>query len=319
MSTENTEATEVVEDTATAEEGVVEETTEEVVAEGQEATEGEATESEDGQVEQEGEEAEEGEQDAPAAEPTGVLRVKINGEEKDFDLTDAASLEEVSKLISHSAAANKRMQEATQMQQQSMEFLRLLQENPVDILTNPQLGINFREIAENYLIEQLKLDDMDEDSRTRYQKAKDYDQMVKQQEYQKQQQEQQNEARAVEELRVQLTTEIENSIMESGMPLNDTTFGQVRALMLTAAQAGEKLDAPDAVAQLAGVMKTLVAEGNDDSLAKILGEENVKRVAKKKAPKEKVVAKEDQGEPRTKKSTKKKKMTTSEFRASLGI
>lgn len=252
-------------------------------------------------------------------EPTGILKVKVNGEEKDFDLTDPKALEEVSKMISHSSAANKRMQEATQMQKQSMEFLKILKENPLEILTNPSLGINFREVAENYLIEQLNLDEMDEGTRTNYTKAKNYDRMVKQQEYDKQQNDTQAEQQAVANLRVQLTTEIENSIMESGMPLNDTTFGQVRALMLASAQQNTQLEAKDAVEQLTGFIKTMVEEGKDEDLVKILGEEGVKRVAKKKAPKENVVARDKQGETRKKTPSVAKKETVSDWRKRMGI
>jgi len=84
-----------------------------------------------------------------------VWTVTVNG--KSFDVDE----QELIRGYQLGQAATQKFQEASTMRKQAEQLVEALQKDPISILTNPKLGLDFRKIAEEYLVEQLKLEQAD--------------------------------------------------------------------------------------------------------------------------------------------------------------
>jgi hypothetical protein len=104
----------------------------------------------------EGEEKPEEEKPAEEAPPTWT--VKVNGTEYDVDEA------ELIRGYQLGVGAQQKFQEAASMRGEVERVLQTLVADPLKILLNPELerrGFNFRKIAEEFLIEQLKMETAD--------------------------------------------------------------------------------------------------------------------------------------------------------------
>ena len=81
-------------------------------------------------------------------------KYKVDGAEIEEELTE----EDVKRHLSMSKAAYKRMSEAATTKKQSEQLIKMLRENPEEVLNNEQImgSKKFREIAEAYLSKQLE-------------------------------------------------------------------------------------------------------------------------------------------------------------------
>lgn len=90
------------------------------------------------------------ESQAPETKEQRRLKVKVDNEEMELDEA------EVVKGYQRAQAANKRFEEASKLKKQSEAFLEQLQKDPFKLLADPRLGVNAREAAEKFILEQLE-------------------------------------------------------------------------------------------------------------------------------------------------------------------
>src|SRR5512138_624677 len=86
-------------------------------------------------------------------------RLKVDGEEIEVDET------ELTRGYSRAKAANKKFEEAASMRKDMQSLLTQLKNDPLSVLTNPALGVDFKRIAEDFLIEQLRQEQMTPEQR----------------------------------------------------------------------------------------------------------------------------------------------------------
>ena len=91
------------------------------------------------------------EQAAPPIEKR-KYKYKVDGIDVEEDLSD----DDVKKQLSLSKAAYKRMETAAKETQQAKQFIKMLRENPEEVLNNEQImgSKKFRQVAEQYLAKQ---------------------------------------------------------------------------------------------------------------------------------------------------------------------
>jgi len=87
------------------------------------------------------------------------IRAKVNGKEREY------TMEEARRRLELIDGAEEKFQSAAQMRKQVEQFIETLRKDPKKILLNPDLGINFREIAEEYLGGEVRKEMMDPQQR----------------------------------------------------------------------------------------------------------------------------------------------------------
>lgn len=134
-----------------------EEETEFIPGEKLESVEEETEEKPDEEVKSEGKE--EKEEEKPEEKEEQLYTVKVDG--KEFEINE----QELIRGYQLARTSNERLKVAQQHRQDVEKVLLTLKNDPLKILTNPALGLDFRKIAEDYLIEQLKMEQMDPQQR----------------------------------------------------------------------------------------------------------------------------------------------------------
>jgi len=205
---------------------------------------------------------------------------KADGQDVAEELDDS----EIANRLSLAKAAQKRMLEAGQTKKQAEEFFRRLQENPLDVLGDDRVmgKQKFREIAEKYLIEQLKLEQMTPEERAsleRDNKLNEYER----QEKARAEQEQKRQAQQQEQIWAE---RYEKTIMETlektNLPKNARTVARMAQAMQTALRHGIDADSTLLAEMVTGDYKnelaSIIGESGPEQLIAMFGEDIINKI-----------------------------------------
>lgn len=258
--------------------------------------------------------------EATETQPTDIkkYKVKIDGEELEVDEAELLAGYQTRK------AADKKFQEAAITRKQAEEFISLLKTDPVKVLSHPGLGVDFRQLAEQYLVQQLEEEMLDPRDR----ELKKYKAMVEEQETLKKQELERQQAEQAEQLRQRYTEDYTNQIVTalqtSGLPKTERTVKAMAQYMHLGLQHGVDLKAAEVVELVKqdyiNAQKELFAALDGDTLLSILGEDVANKIRKSdvkrlKSP-EKVLQRPTTQPPATH-SPKTKGITKDEWRERL--
>lgn len=217
-------------------------------------------ESEEESEDDEGEEGkgkddkEEDDKDQPDEAPK--VKIKVDGEEREVSLEEAAS------LASKAAAADERFREASEIKKQAQEaeqkaqqaetqietLFRALQQDPEAVLK--KAGHDFDKLAEEAVVRRMKLEQMDPSERAkleaqqREQEFKQREEELRRREQALQQQEQQRQAtQAQQEAEAELLESFNAAADAVGLTKTDRTISRMAYHAQSALEAGEEIDA----------------------------------------------------------------------------
>lgn len=218
--------------------------------------------------------------EAVEAQPTDIkkYKVKIDGEELEVDEAELLAGYQTRK------AADKKFQEAAMTRKQAEEFISLLKTDPVKVLSHPGLGVDFRQLAEQYLVQQLEEEMLDPRDR----ELKKYKAMVEEQETLKKQELERQQAEQAEQLRQRYTEDYTNQIVTalqtSGLPKTERTVKAMAQYMHLGLQHGVDLKAAEVVELVKqdyiNAQKELFGALDGDTLLSILGEDVANKIRK---------------------------------------
>ncbi len=236
------------------------------------------------------------ENDKEKEEKIDKYDVKINGENK------SVTLEELKSAYSLGQAGQTALKEGREMRNQAETFIKALRENPKEVLLNPELGLDLRALAEEYLADEIAFESMSEDEQelvTARETIKKYEGQNKNRESFEQQ------AKLDEQTKVfqaEFTESINAALTKKSLPITQSSFQKMAAYMSEALQSDDKS----------------IQELSCDSIAELVYEdmlneyEQMKGITKpatpEKKPNKRVIKKN-----KIKKDTKKPYMTTDEF------
>lgn len=186
------------------------------------------------QTETEGQSEQAETEQTEAQEDLTKLMLKVNGQERPYDLSDREAL---ARDLQIGLSANERYQEAAQQRQQ-LEALQaqfqgfgdMLRDNPFGVLE--QLGLNPREVAEAYLQEQYGFEEMPEQERELIQRERQLAEREAQWEAQQAQIQQQREQQEQQQAEEQLYQGIINAVEGSTLPKSADTVKLMAKTML---------------------------------------------------------------------------------------
>jgi hypothetical protein len=216
------------------------------------------------------------------AQPTKAeirkMKLKIDGQETEM------GEDEVIRYAQQGKAANQRFQEAAKMRKEAEDMVNLIKRDPRAVLEDPRIGINFRELAEQYLSEQLKLEMMTPEQKKYHeaeQKLRGYQDAEKAQKAQV-------EAKQSQQLQEHYANEYSNTITEAlktqGVPKSPSTVKRMAALMSKSIDNGLDLQ-PSQIAKLVqeeylAEIKELFGSSDEDTLLALLGDDTANKIRK---------------------------------------
>jgi len=167
------------------------------------------------------------------------------------------------------------------------EFLNILKTDPKKILMNKNLGLDVRQLAEEILVEHLQEEMLDPKDR----EINKYKKQLADMEEGEKNKRQKFESEQAQELREKYSENYSNEIVDAlkigNLPKTQHTVRRMAYYMQQAVKQGYDVKAKDVVDLVRNdyisEQKFLFSEMNEDVLADILGEENVKKIRRYEA------------------------------------
>ena len=229
--------------------------------------------------------------DAKPGEPAAVteakkarrLSIKVDGQTEDVDI-DSMDDAELTKRLQFAKAAQKRMQEASEIKKQQEAFRERLKKNPVEALKDPEFGVDVRKMIEEQILREYEEQQMDEPTRKLTQQERalaERETKIAEQEAKYAEREQ---AAINERVFNETKQQFEQALQTGGLPNNQHTI----SLMAEVAQQHLEAGIDSTPAQLAaevrerlGQINSFVLKGmKGEQLAKYLGDEQITEVLK---------------------------------------
>lgn len=205
-------------------------------------------------------------------------KIKANGQEHEVSLEEALKLAELGK------GAGSKFEEAAKMRKQTEAFMKRLKEDPLSVLQDKNLGINFRELAEEYLYSQIQ----DEQLSPAERKQRELEEELKK--YRSKEQEEATKKQQEQELRAQQHYEqhydrlITDGLTKSGLPKTVTTVRSVAKYLDMALEAGYEASVEDIIPLVKqdyiNSIKELFGASDGDTLLALLGDEVTNKIRK---------------------------------------
>jgi hypothetical protein len=208
--------------------------------------------------------------------PPRMLKLKLDG--KEVEMTE----QEVISYAQQGKVATQRFQEAQKMRQEAEQLLQFAKQNPKEFFN--KTGMNARQWAEQYLMEELTNEAMSPEQR----KARENEEKLRTYESEKKQaqdkQAQEQRDRLTDEHRQRLDLMFTKALTESGLPRNQFTVKRMAELQLLNIKNKYELDA----SQLAKLvredyqseLKSIMGSADGNQLMDFLGADNVKKLSK---------------------------------------
>lgn len=209
-------------------------------------------------------------------------KYKADGRDYEEELDD----KELERRLSLSKGAYQRMEQAAKTQKQAEQFIRMLQQDPMKVLSNPQImgQEKFREIAEQYLAKQLEDQMMSPDEKRRRDQEERLRAYEEQEKVAKQQAEQEQMQRLEDHYRGEYEKTIMKGLQSQNLPKTPKTVRRMAELMAKSAENGIDLS-PEHLAEIVkedyiNEMREMFGSTEGDVLLQLLGEDVGNKIRK---------------------------------------
>lgn len=203
------------------------------------------------------------------------FKYKADGAEVEEELDDS----EIANRLALARGANKRMQEAAITRKQTEQLLTKLKDNPIEVLNDDRImgQKKFREIAENFLIEQIKLEQMSPEQKAQLDQQKELERYKNEEKLRKEDEEKQKSATLEKQYVEKFEKTIIDALQSSNLPKNTKTVSRMAQLLQLSIKNGLEADAP-MLAQMArdeysGDLRALVNDMNAEQIIAFLGDD----------------------------------------------
>ena len=208
--------------------------------------------------------------------------LKVNGREV------KVTADEAKRRLQMEMAAEERFKQASEQSKLVQQFVDTLKSDPMSILTNPELGINFRELAEDYLSKQIQREMLPPEQR----ELEDLREFKRSQEEQRQLAEQEQlsagQQRQLQEQQARITkdydTKLTAALEKADISKTPEAVKKVVEVLRNAVANGYDMDMETAVdiakESMSTDLVTYTRNLEGDRLVKFLGEDVVKKLRK---------------------------------------
>ena len=221
----------------------------------------------------------------PKAEPVAPrkIKVKVDGNESEIDEAELVA------RYQKSTSAEKKFQEASQKMKQTEAFMKQLKEDPISVLNNPALGLDFRREAESYLEGILNDELMDPKDKKIRDSESELEKYRREDVQRREDAAREQEIRRTEEFErlktkhaEEYTRTFQEALEAEGLPKSPQTVRRMAQYMEQAIKQGVKVSAAEVAALVKDDYmqehKSMLSSMPADRLAEILGQEAVDRL-----------------------------------------
>lgn len=251
------------------------------------------------------------------------MKIKDGDVEEEIEL-DLDNEDELRRHVQMSRAAQRRMQEAAHVKKDAQEFFKRLQEDPVSVLQDKRIGIDFRQIAEEYLAKQLEEQMLTPEER----RLKQAEQIIREREQESKDRQSKAEQEEMAKLQAHYTETLQKTIVDAlssgGVPKTRSTVKRMAELMKRNIDLGLDME-PRHLAQLVREdyqreIKEIFEATDDDGLLALMGDPIANKIRKadlKRLKASQPASKVSQQPASSAPKAESKPMSPDEWRASL--
>lgn len=209
-----------------------------------------------------------------------IYKVKVDGQELEVSETDLL------KDYQLKQASNKRMQEASQLKKEYNEIMGLFEKNPKEALKKIEKSKNpkLREAVEDYLLEYIKMEQMDPRERALMEKDAKLREYEEKERAREEEQRQAEQARLDSETEQRMSNEVVAALEKSNLPATAFTVQKVAFKMLAALENDMDMTVDEAVQSVEedelGGYKSALSKLEGERLLQILGDEVAEKIRK---------------------------------------
>jgi hypothetical protein len=196
-------------------------------------------------------------------------KVKANGKEEEH------TLEELMKFASMGKGANQKFEEAAKYRKQAESFINRLRTDPLSVLNDPKVGINFKEIAEEYLYNQIQEERLSPEQKKQKEMEQELKKYRDKEEEGKKKQQQEQEQRLDQHYTEHYDRIITEGLSKSGLPKTAATIKSVAKYLDRALDAGLDVTVEDVIPfvkqDYLNTIQELFGASDGDTLLSLLG------------------------------------------------
>ncbi len=206
-------------------------------------------------------------------------KLKVDGEEleEEIDLNDETAMTTKLQLA---AAAKKRMTEALDQKRKAYDIIKAFEENPESMLQ--RLGPKGREIAEKFLLEQLKGEMMTPEEKEMLELREFKKKYTEEQEKKKQLEEMTAREKQEYQIAQDFQTTIISALQKTGLPKSPELVKRTAYILKKNLELGLDLTPEQLAAEVKmetlGYLKSIVADADGESLLNLLGTDMAKKI-----------------------------------------
>ena len=194
------------------------------------------------------------------------------------DQTENLTLEELKAAYQTRRASDEKFRKSSMIEKQAEALLDRLKTDPVSILENPELGINFRELAEDYLYNKIQYEQMSDEERSHHDTREELERLRAE----KQKREDQEFQSKVDENTKTYNAQIIHALEKSGIPKTPGSVRRIAQYMYNGHKAGRAITAEVAASLVKGDLmkehKELYGNLQGDQLGEYFDPETLKRM-----------------------------------------
>lgn len=276
------------------------------------------------------EEAAEGSEDPKKAEKKAAeqkkiekqlkkLKIKYNGKEEDVEF-DPEDTDFLAKQFQMAKLGTAKAKEAAEMQKQIAAFFQDLQKNPRKVLENPDLGIDFRKVVDEYINEQLENSKKSPEQLEKEKLQAELQRLQDEHKREKEESQKREFQRLQEEAYNNFDTQMSQAIEKSDLPKSPYVVKKMADYMLMGIQNGINITPDDVLPlvreEIQNDIKEMFSAMPEDVVEKMVGKDTLGKLRKKSVAKAKAVPAKKVADVATKteqKETDKKSLTFKQF------
>lgn len=205
-----------------------------------------------------------------------LRKLKVRG--KEIEVDDDKYHEYASK----GAAAHETWQEASAMRKQAEELIHRLKNDPMSILKDPSIGLDFRKLAEDYIWEQIQEERLSPEQKEKRKIEKELENYRKQEAERKKSEDDKKQEELNAAYQQEVDQKISKALSSSGLPKTTGTVRRMVEYMLHDVRRGISRDPSDYTEfvrqDYMNDIKDLFSETDGDTLLKFVGDPVLKKI-----------------------------------------
>lgn len=214
--------------------------------------------------------------ESTSQDPNKPHKIKVDG--KEYFL----STEEALTLAQKGYGADKRFNEAHKIKQSTEQFIHLLKTDPMSILLNPNIGIDFKRLAQDYLKKELDKEMLTPEQRELMEVKEKLKLAEEEKKSLSEKESKERENKLVQHYSAEYEKDIIGALQNSGLPKTRGTVKRMAYYMQKGLEQGVELKAVDVVDL---VKSDYIQEHNElygstdgDTLLKLFGDPTIKKI-----------------------------------------